>query len=489
MNDLKIKIIVSLIFNSLWLNAQDYQAVRSSTIAFFDDQYGDIKCVRIDSVKNYTDSLLFPFSNIQDLDYDCFTPFGVSWIGKKVIIQSNGYNVFFNKEHDSIKIKTNAILNESWIAYKLLDSTIIKAEVIKHDTFSFLGQLDSIKTIKFQVYNKSMIPITHNLNNMSVLLSKKFGLVKTLNFVLFPNYESFYFTNKQLQEYDLIGLSKPQIGIQNLKWFDVFDFQVGDEIHVLYNKSCWGGGDDYSITNKTINKYLSRIDYPDSIIYEIEVKRSEITTRTDTSYFNYIHKTEKLLIKSNMVFDKLPGEPIVGDNVAFAYTMTNGSILSKTEPSVYEQIWPFFDDTCWANCCADGCFPAYTYMKGLGGPYYWCDNFFFCGGGEENELVFYKKGDKTWGNPLVVSGIQSLDFKDNIEIFPNPTKENVWIKTSLVNYPFTFILIDLKGQTILNIQISSNSFCINMKDYAKGVYFYKITCNDKLLKTGKIIFK
>ena len=47
-----------------------------------------------------------------------------------------------------------------------------------------------------------------------------------------------------------------------------------------------------------------------------------------------------------------------------------------------------YGDSCWSNCCADGCFPAYQYIKGLGGPYYECSNAFSLGG-MENKLVYF----------------------------------------------------------------------------------------------------
>jgi len=74
-----------------------------------------------------------------------------SWIGKRVIIKDNGDNLNFNRENDTITIKTKATLNLSWTAYKLMDSIAIVARVTDYNTLSFLGQMDTVKTIKFQV--------------------------------------------------------------------------------------------------------------------------------------------------------------------------------------------------------------------------------------------------------------------------------------------------------------------------------------------------
>ncbi len=464
MKKLELITILNLI-SILYLIAQDYQTVRSDRIAYFDDQYGNIKCIRIDSIVNQPDSVFFTFPNIQQLDYDCFTPKGGSWIGNKLIIQNTGFDIFFNKNNDTIKIKRTAKLNEQWISFEIKDSISIVAKVTDFDTLEIIGILDSTKTISFQAYNKNMTPINHCLNNMTIILSKFYGLVKAFNFYLFPCCECENYLNENFQEFNLIGLSKPQIGIQNLTWFNVFDFQTGDEIHSLYTEDCWGSGwNDYSITQKTIVKYLSRIDYPDSIVYEIEIKRSKYTRWIDTSSFDFINDTRKQKVVPNLIFDKLPGEPIIEEHEAYTYFMTNGKILSKTEPSDYEKIWPSYD-SCWRNCCVDGCFPSYTYLKGLGGAYYWCDNYFFCLGGTENKLVYYKKGEITWGTPLIVTNINDINQKENIIVFPNPAKDILCLSIPENVLPITFELIDTKGQIFLKKEINSDISSINIESF------------------------
>lgn len=486
----KIELITILNLISLsYLIAQDYQTVRSDRIAYFDDQYGNVKCIRIDSLINQKDSIFFPFPNIQQLDYACFTPYGGSWIGNKIIIQNTGFDIFFNKKNDTIKIKRNAQLDEQWIAYEIKDSITIVAQITNIDTLDIIGMLDSAKTISFQVFDKNMTLLSHGLNNMSIVLSKYYGLVKTFNFYLFPVFEGENYLGEQFQELNLKGLSRPQIGIQNLTWFEVFDFQTGDEIHSLYTEDCWGTGwNDYSITQKTIVKYLSRIDYLDSIVYEIEIKRSKFTRWIDTSSFEFLHDTRKQVIVPNLIFDKLPGETIIEEYEAYTYFMTNGNIISKTEPSDYEKIWPS-DDSCWRNCCVDGCFPSYTYLKGLGGAYYWCDNYFFCIGGTENKLVYYKKGEVTWGTPIIVTNISDINQDENIIVFPNPTKDNLCLYVPEDVLPITFELIDIKGQIFLKKEINSDISSINIESFCEGTYLYRISNKSGIIRSDRLLVK
>lgn len=479
---LRFTIVLLSVFCFKLLPAQVYQTIKSNRIGYFENQSGNIKCIRIDSVNYHEDSIFYPFSNIQQIDYDCFTPYGASWLGNKVIVQNNGYNLFFNQLQDTIKIKTNALLGESWIAYQLEDSTTVIAEVIEHDTLVFMGQLDSVKRFGFQVYDKTLTPISHNLNNESILLSKNYGMLKTFNFYLFPDYESDFFDYEQFQTYELIGLSNPSIGVQNLTWFEVHDFQVGDELHIEYETSSWGDGNDYSESIKTIYKYLGRTDYSDYINYNVEMKSSKHRIWSDSSAFEYIHDTIESIINQNTTFNHLPGEPIISNNEAYSYSMTK---LTKTEPSIYERIWGS-NNSCWSNCCADGCFPSYNYIKGLGGPYYRCDNAFSLGG-TENSLVYYKKGLETWGAPLIITEISNTDIESSLEIFPNPAIENIYIRSQFSNLPLAFELVDLKGQIVMIEKVDTELYLINIAEIAHGIYIYRLKNNKGIINFGKLI--
>jgi hypothetical protein len=152
MKCIKLSLLLYL-FSSWLLFGQNYQPVNLKRISYFDNHYRSIKCIRIDSVIFLEDSTLYPFSNIRPTEDGCFTPYGDSWVGEKIIKKENGLNIFFNRDHDSIKLNTTALLNESWTAYYIPDSIRIIATLISHDTMSFLGQLDSVKTIAFQVYD------------------------------------------------------------------------------------------------------------------------------------------------------------------------------------------------------------------------------------------------------------------------------------------------------------------------------------------------
>ncbi len=326
-----------------------------------------------------------------------------------------------------------------------------------------------------------MSPIDHPINQMNIKLSKHFGLIKTLNFSLFPNLSESY-PWRRFEELNLLGLSKPNLGVQNIGWFDVFDFQQGDEIHVLYDYSC----DEFTEITKTITKYLSRSDYPDSIVYETEVERNQTKLEFGEGPTTYSKYNKKITIQKDTLFAKLPGEPIIEDDIAWYYSMRvdqDGHII-KTEPADYDHI-RFSKDSCWTeDCCWDGCWPSYDYYKGLGGPYYHC--YPWCLGEIEQSLVYYKKGDVIWGNPFNLTSVEDNITQNPIKILPNPTSDYLTIEIPESYIPATFELYDLSGKLVLLQTVDKNISQISMIS-KKGQYIYKLVNNQLKGYSGTIL--
>ena len=414
----KIVIIIGFFFLmvSQFAFGQGYQTIHSSvTSTFSGNTNKQVESIRIDSsFVEQGDSIFYPFYNIQQIDYDCFFPFSYSWIGKKIIIKPDGYNYFINRENDTIKINTLAQLNETWIAYQT-STIIIMAEVIKHDMYYFLEQGDSAKTISFTANDQdtNFIP-NHPINDMTIIVSEHFGLLKTINFSLFP--EKTIYSN-ELQTYNLVGLSSPQIGIVNLTWREIYDFDIGDEIHVIYAESIPFS----SVEEKKKYIYLDKTIFSNSITYRLDREIQMRKSSPEGTEYTYRHDTitQTYNANSKYLLEKLSGETIGSSD---EYTATEIRMRMDNIPkkiyNPYMTIYNKRDDSCWHTIIMDGCFHVDTYLKGLGGAYYSCDYYPFYH--YSNELKYYKKGDIIWGTPLSISNLQ--EYKDSfVKIYPNPT--------------------------------------------------------------------
>jgi len=475
------------LLGSFAIHGQNYQTYFSDKTIAFGNQTMGLKFQRVDSVHlNQQDSVFWFFPNFDMEDHHCIQPHGPNWSGRKVIIRQNGDNVFFNRYNDSILIKTQAEPHNPWLAYDDSHSYKIFAEVLAHDTLSFLGVTDSVKTIGFQVYDMNNESVEHVLNDRRLKISMNYGLIKTFLFRDFPGYSA---NSGSHIEYDIKGISSPELGIQNLTWKDVFDdFHPGDERHVLH-EWCYGGLEEENCgKRKSIFKYLHRVEYDDSVKYAVERIESLITTyQGDITGYNYTHDTITSVInyQPDNNFNKLSEEPIIQGDVISHNLQSVNHAMTKTL-GLYDDLERISND-CWIEPISDVLYFNPEYMKGLGGPYYWASMW---NDYTIRQLVFYKKGDQQWGSPLSIvdeTGIAVVD-EPVISVFPNPATDHIRVKAGM-GLPVLFEMIDLHGSVILTEFIRSKKHQVDISKLKPGVYVYRIRNEELVYRTGKLLVK
>ena len=264
-----MKILLFLICIIVYSNiiAQNYRAIKSDAEYYFlcnTCNYKDINGIRIDSVQPIAnDTILLNFKTMRNPIFSdtCGNLYGASWLGNKIILKSNGYNYFFNKYSDTIKINTLAHINDNWNFYKFPNKNYIEATIVNIDTTLFLNIIDSVKIIELQVKDSLGNNVSNNINNSTFTLSKNYGFVKMPDFYEFP-YDSIPdVTSTSIEglqnyspEYYLIGKTNPNIGIVNITAENIFDYNVGDEFHTEKINTIFGPGTKYIIL--TINKVI-----------------------------------------------------------------------------------------------------------------------------------------------------------------------------------------------------------------------------------------
>ncbi len=464
----------------------EYRTVSPERISYFTEPpYGNISCVRIDSVKSEPDTVYYPFSVIQQMDYGCYTARSGSWIGKKIILKEDGLELFINRNDDTIRIFTKAENGTYWTAFLRKDSSYVIASVTGMDTMSFLGLCDTVKTIEFQSYSKENKPESHQVNNLWIKLSKNYGFVQTLNFFDFPD----WITGLEfpLEEYTVAGLSEPETGIKNLSWFDIWDFKPGDEIHVI-EAVVFGYELQFldSAINKKIYRFLSRTESEDSIkyIYELKSLEKNISPKGTTAEFTI--DTLAMVIFRDSLFDiTLPGEPVIFSEEAWSYTMNSNGFLSKTIPSLSMHFRGDDGSECLSNCCWDGCFPEYAYFKGLGGPYWYCSNVFSYGD-SRCELVYYLKDRQTWGTPLLLTGVESTEGTIPVKVFPNPARDKLRIESE---EDLFLEIFSIEGKLISSQDLNCGPSELDVTGFNKGIYCLTFTNKDGKMTYDKIIIE
>jgi hypothetical protein len=235
----KILLIILLLGSiNYYLIPQNYQPFRSDRIACFETYEKLYKFARIDSIGITLghDSIFYFMKNMERKEYCSII--GDSWLGEKVIHKHNGFDIFFNGDHDSIRINRDAGIGDKWLFYNLADSIIINATVLSINKEEFLGLSDNVKTIGL-IPNEDLPEDLYNtLKKLNIKISENFGIIKTPNFYFFPDIRfGYHDNNSHLSSHLLAGLSNPVIGVQNLTKADIFDFEPGDELHVLEKSS------------------------------------------------------------------------------------------------------------------------------------------------------------------------------------------------------------------------------------------------------------
>ncbi len=474
------------------LEAQSWCTIHTGRESLFsgDDTF---KSIRIDSVKYINDTALyFNFTTIRYSDMECFKLGKPAWLGKYILVAPNGDNLFFNKNNDTIRIKTLAGADAEWVSYTLPDGKYIQSTVLSIEYASFLGLTDSVKTIAFQLKDLNGNNLNHPINNAYLKIGKQYGFVHAVNFYLFPDlYEpnppDYYFN-----EYQLAGITNPHAGYQNLKWSEVNDFNVGDEMHsYLY---IFDSPPQYEIKEKKIIKIIDKQEYAggDSMMYTFENcwQQTYISSSTSSVFYGNDSNVE-IIYANNPIFDVLGDEPAINDNnlIQFAGNFIyGGEIRAKAMPFNFSYI---LTDSCASPLIPDEDLN-YYYLEGLGGPYWpdgdWGNVINYC------ELVYYKKGEVEWGTPyncdsLLTGYSGNPTASDDVEVFPNPAGDYFTIQMNGANLPARLILTDIFGNVLISREIDQTSGQVKCTAIQPGLYFFQITNRKNFMTSGKIVIK
>ena len=447
-----------------FISAQNYQTVFTDRAIYFNNGSSQ-ESARFDSVY-YNPTQLFPFTIVRQIDTDCFSPIEPSRLGRSVILRDNGYNEFITYTYDTLKIKTDALLNESWIFFR--DSMYeVTATVSSITEESLFGVSDTVKNITLQFKDLNGVPVNHYFNSITIKLSKSYGLKQWFDFAIFPNYQS-------IASINLTGLTNPNMGLTNFTWLETFDFHPGDELHIYQRYYV-----DQTLSYiKSVKKYLSRVDLPNKITYLVD--NEEVILSPDNSLY-YTHDTINEFIYKYDEFDNiLPGEPLFTD---YGISFLHFSNTIKYFPNI-ETFWG--ELPCYFLINSYGIWDS-EYYKGLGGPYFDYNN-----GVEisrKRTLVYYKKDGVSNGTPFNLLGVDNqMEIQQNFLLYPNPAIDQVTI-TFKNEGSFTFECYDLLGKLVQTEMITNSGQVINISSLKSGMYLYRIKNEGQVIQTGKLIRK
>lgn len=366
-----MKSLFTLLFTALISSffAQNYEAFQSNHQYHYTQSIGSreyIFSVKMDSIeimgsdtvlRNYLQVPVFP-ADLPNytLNYKCLGR--ESWTGKISYKRASSIHEFVTATDDTIKVKTNALLGETWVFCPNGSTNYFEAEITDVYQTSVLGVMDSVKEITLNLYDQSHVLQTSNFNGKKLLLSKNYGLIQLYDFYNFPN---------EFKEFVLIG--KDAEGNTPLKEEELYQFEVDD--YLVYLSMSTGITDFRVITSKTVGVN----SYTYNFKQIIKFGGTYTYNAAATEVYNFTPDNYRLMGQYENFADDVP-YPFDGVTVNF---IENGK---KYLNSHY--VDPF-DGMCWSEDLYNGRSATANFREGYGLL--------------EDEVNAWNDALDEWGNP------------------------------------------------------------------------------------------
>jgi hypothetical protein len=492
---------VVLLLSTFFCNAQNYQCLQSGVKHYFTNGNGYLRGIRIDSVKTFPDSTVY---------YPYHTPRGYytssaildsnggSWLGTRSVELNDGTFLFDNLWKDTVTIKTNAHLGDSWVFYNDTTSLFYRADLVSVDTMTVLGSIDSIKTILITARNPSGVVITDPVDSFRIILSKNNGFVRIFDLYTFPYHapDSIY---RPGLDYYLDYLLYPS-GLAPTDVTSIFSLiqLVNPTKAELYQ---WNVGDvyEYSDCNEFFEHYGTVCNPVEHYYLDTITAVTATTTGVNYTYSGWASRYTA----------PWPVSPVTFPLGPFIYTTTrSGGVLNYDSTLLIDTVYmpeeyghgaqysyiPNDSSYCIVNTLYSilGAGPGYItgamyipmfeyfpgptrYKSPLGLLYG-----FSAGAGtsgflvQEQKLIYYERGGSPCGAiaipPTAVNDMTAIG--SSVTISPNPVQNELTITSPerITNV----VINNLVGQTVYTHSFNSEQLQIDVADFPVGVYFIKI---------------
>ena len=482
-------------------NAQNWELFKANETYNFN--FDNIHGVRVDSVKTQGNETTFHFNRILNdtVHQNIFSAsYPITDITQPNIfgnhcVERNDSLIFTNQFNNLLFIRPKANLIESW---RFLSGTNyhIVATVDSVYSDSITNTQDSLKQITFQYFDSSNTAINHPINSKVFIISKSNGIVSTFNFYedAIGNSLSFNYKKQYRQIFKSTTFTNAQ----------VFDLNVGDEYHFMLNDSPPNTPPGHDIYNHTVTTKTTSAN-GDTIrlrILEHREKQTstvDFTTNPPTLVFTTTNSSRSLtrtILHPNATFNS-----DVGFEVTVSHDTTSGIYDSIATITKYSKYLPYYNTSTYNDritinkenqifsfdSLQNSWILDYN-MQNLYSNYYLTGVFYFTnywnnqsgGGGypEYFSMLYFKKGNETWGTPRLVTGIEDpIKTEEEIYLYPNPSNDIIQFETFGTSFKEIHVF-DMQGRVIQALPFQNN---LNVSEFENGLYLLKLIGQKKVV--------
>ncbi len=470
--------------------------VNSDTDAYYKGGY--LRGMRIDSVRQVgTSAIYYPFRSIRG-DYGFRMPDldtnGGSWLGKKVVRQQDGTFLFDNYWGDTVIIKTQANVGDSWILYNDTTNWYYTATVIAIDTMAIAGVLDSVKSIKVVAYKNNTANISDPLNDLTIVLSKSHGFAQVCDLYMFPMHKpdssyvgGFYNYGQHFDYYtdqstnntpNIFNLTFKLTDFHNPTLSELNGFNVGDEFEGFYYRNS-PNQDHYheKITNKWVS--FNSVKYEVDNYFTFSVDNTQFFDSTfmpenyrmtmgisgRSGHSSHPYFFDQPADQGGLIYYYYPNDTnwcmtsdkyVLGSD--FIYATSSGVQINTFEPcGAYEAFKVGFG---YDSSLSVGGLISYSVCidpSNVDNPY--------------AQLTYIHKT----GHPACGVGVATPEsIIKQVQVYPNPAMDQLSIKL-LAGYSYKIALINSIGEVLYTNANAKNTEEVNTHNIPTGIYIVLVT--------------
>ena len=459
----------------------DYHPFPSLQTRYYEMPSGNVLALKPEIQNVSDDTVRISSFNSLTLKFDvfpqqqCYTDEG-SWAFRYMELWPNGRLAFYNQlsTHATnffenlgrIVIETDAALNDPWEAMSPGNwGYPMYGEITKVYHHQFLNVEDTVKEIA--LYHIPP-PLIKGLDTIKMIISKNYGIIGLPSFSQFDRFEEdveWDFEYESTATNQIAGIDSIAPAVSNLTTLEIFDFAVGDILHIeelLYDQFNIG---DRKHTQEQW-QILDRTDSSSSVTYHFQIETQCINLMDGDSVITFDTSNRVIKYEPDARLDALPGQ-FLGNTSTNAFSMLSmwqGHESKRLEPDVSS----LSGMKCHQVSYIDACTGLALHIKGLGGPYFSCWV-------SSRSLNYYRQGDVEWGEPFdVLSQTADVDFDGaeyQISIYPNPCTDILRLHRKGPGNVSYHVYSSI-GKCVDSF-IVHDQFNLDVNHWSPGVYFLK----------------